>query len=451
MSRNIISRYDRMFYKKYGYLILRNKLDDKMKIELKHLTNNIERDSLRLKPVFQHKFEFNKIGNKKLCRTEDLLINDDIKSILTTGLLPNIISNVFESPVLLFKEKINYKYPNTGEYRAHQDITAYPNSANHITALINLCDTDKTNGSIQFSPLCNNGLSNNVILENTNGIITNSEKLNWNECIQSKFGDIILFNSYIPHKSAINVKKFPRKALYLTYNNAYEGDKRKEYYDLKNKHLKSDKISLIDHYDGSIMTNQMLYQKEYIIDYIINLYLEHGHTKYDKDGSQLDHAFAVMNIAKENNYSKKFQLSCFLHDIGHLLLDEHNSNKNFLMNDLRHEYHGAKFLKQFLSNEIISPITLHVKAKRYLCTIDENYYNNLSEASKQSFKIQGGKMNDREIKIFKNNKYFKEAIRMREFEDISKKNMPNTDSGWPIYVRKLLNCYVFNYKYGFRL
>ena len=52
--------------------------------------------------------------------------------------------------------KINYKYPNTGLYRAHQDITAYPNSKNHITALINLCPTNKDNGAIEFSPLCLN-------------------------------------------------------------------------------------------------------------------------------------------------------------------------------------------------------------------------------------------------------------------------------------------------------
>ena len=450
MSINIISKYDRMFYKKYGYLILRNKLSDEMKNTLKHVTNNIERDSLRLKPVFQHKFEFNKYGNKKICRTENLLINNNINSILTTGLLPSIVSNVFGSKVLLFKEKINYKYPNTGEYRAHQDITAYPNSANHITALINLCDTNKTNGSIQFSPLCNNGLSNNTILENTNGIITNPEKLKWNECIQSKFGDIILFNSYIPHKSAINLRKYPRKALYLTYNNACEGDRRKEYYDLKNELLKSDKISLIDHYNGSVMTNQMLHHKG-IIDYVINLYLGYGHTKYDDNCTQLEHAFAVMKIAKDNNCSEKFQLSCFLHDIGHLLLDENNDNNDFLVNDLKHEHHGAKFLKYFLSNEIIAPITLHVKAKRYLCTVDENYYNNLSEASKRSFKIQGGKMDDREIKIFKNNKYFKKAIKMREFEDISKKNMQQSHTDCLIYVRKLLNHCVFDYKSGFRL
>ena len=28
--------------------------------------------------------------------------------------------------------------------------------------------------------------------------------------------------------------------------------------------------------------------------------------------------------------TQEFQLSCFLHDIGHLLLDEHNNNNNFL-------------------------------------------------------------------------------------------------------------------------
>ena len=46
-------------------------------------------------------------------------------------------------------------------------------------------------------------------------------------------GDIVLFNSYIPHRSGPNKMNDPRKELYLTYNNAEEGYLRDEYY--KNK------------------------------------------------------------------------------------------------------------------------------------------------------------------------------------------------------------------------
>ena len=43
-------------------------------------------------------------------------------------------------------------------------------------------------------------------------------------------GDIVLFNSYIPHRSGPNLLKEPRKAIYLTYNSSEDGYLRDEYY-----------------------------------------------------------------------------------------------------------------------------------------------------------------------------------------------------------------------------
>ena len=68
-----------------------------------------------------------------------LLIIIGMKNILTSGLIPSIVENICGYKVNLYKEKINYKYSNTGFYKPHQDITAYPDSKNHITCMINLC------------------------------------------------------------------------------------------------------------------------------------------------------------------------------------------------------------------------------------------------------------------------------------------------------------------------
>ena len=46
--------------------------------------------------------------------------------------MSSFIKDLFDRDYTLYKEKINYKYPNTGSYKAHQDITAYPKSKNHI-------------------------------------------------------------------------------------------------------------------------------------------------------------------------------------------------------------------------------------------------------------------------------------------------------------------------------
>jgi ectoine hydroxylase-related dioxygenase (phytanoyl-CoA dioxygenase family) len=43
----------------------------------------------------------------------------------------------------------------------------------------------------------------------------------------------VLFDSYLPHRSGPNRSHAPRRALYVTYNRASEGDRRDEYFALK--------------------------------------------------------------------------------------------------------------------------------------------------------------------------------------------------------------------------
>ena len=441
-SFNFINKSQKEFFKNYGYIVLQNQLTYKIKKNLKSYVQEIELDSLKKKPKFIHKFEYDSYNQKKLCRTEDLIKHSKINKILTTGSITDIVSQMFDKEAVLYKEKINYKYPNTGLYRAHQDITAYPNSKNHITALINLCPTNKDNGAIEFSPLCLNNYNNNEVLNHNDGVII-QEDLKWTVPINTNFGDIILFDSYIPHRSYINKSINPRTALYVTYNSIDEGYLRDEYYNMKKKTLKNNKISLIDHYDGNIITNNTEH-RDYVINYIINLYETRGHTMYDKHITQLEHAFQTMNIAIEKNYNKKFQLACFLHDIGHLLLDEHNNNGDFLEENLHHETIGFNFLAEFFDHSITYPILSHVTAKKYLCTKDKNYYDNLSEASKKSFEIQGGYMTTKQMEMFEKTQYFNSTIKLRQIEDESKNKKINVNKiNYNLhYVKNLISKYI---------
>ena len=422
----------RSFYNRNGYVVIKNFLDTEKKKKLIQYVNDVESDTTINK--YLNQYEYCKNNNKVLCRTEYIIDNHSgFKNIITKGKIPEIVSKINNSPVHIYKEKINYKYPNTGGYRAHQDITAYPNSKNNITCMINLCNTNLKNGCLEFSPM-----KNKFIIENNNGIILNPEKLEWINC-PTNFGDIVLFNSYIPHRSGPNLLNIPRKAIYLTYNNIEEGYLRDEYYKNKKENLCDGKISLIDHYDGNISNNN----DNDIINEIVNLYKEKGHKKYDFHITHLEHALQTTELAKINNESEEFQLACFLHDIGHLILDEHNTNIHFLDKDLKHETIGYRYLSKYFSDNITQPIMHHVLAKRYLCTIDYTYYNNLSEASKKSFIIQGGKINDHFTNILKNNKKFIDAVKMRKYEDQSK----NEDINISIdlnYIRLLLDKFIIS-------
>lgn len=408
MKSNSIINNLRKVYKNNGFVVIKDILNNKLKNDLIKYVNEIETDSKINK--YLNQFELTNDHKTVLCRTEKIIDNHQgMKNIINYGLIPDLVSKISNFPVNIYKEKINYKYPNTGGYRPHQDITAYPNSKNHTTCMISLCDTNLQNGCLEFSPL-----NNNVVLENKNGIILREEKLDWISC-PTNFGDIVLFNSYIPHRSGSNKMDKPRKSLYLTYNNAEEGYLRDEYYINKIQTIDDDKISIIDHYDGNVVN-----EKNKEINNIINLYQEQGNKNYDSHVTHLEHALQTTELAKNNGETEEFQLSCFFHDIGHLLLDENNSNTDFLKENLKHETVGFKYLSKNFNREITYPIMYHVLAKRYLCTVDNNYYESLSIASRKSFEIQGGKIDDDVLKTLENNDTFKNAIKLRKYEDISK-------------------------------
>jgi len=59
-------------------------------------------------------------------------------------------------------------------------------------------------------------------------------------------------------------------------------------------------------------------------------------------------------------------------------------------------------------------------AKRYLAR-DKKYFNKLSNASIISLELQGGLLNGKEAKLFEKEEFFKEAIKVRKFDEAAKK------------------------------
>ncbi len=70
--------------------------------------------------------------------------------------------------------------------------------------------------------------------------------------------------------------------------------------------------------------------------------------------------------------------------------------------------------------EVAEPVRLHVPAKRYLCASDATYFAKLSPASVQTLKLQGGPMSSREVAAFESERYFREAVRVRQWDDAGK-------------------------------
>ena len=114
-------------------------------------------------------------------------------------------------------------------------------------------------------------------------------------------------------------------------------------------------------------------------------------------------------------------VASFLHDVGHLLLDEHGGNEDFLAEDKNHEDVGAEYLFEAFPDAVVEPIRMHIHAKRYLCSTDEVYWSGLSESSKRSFEVQGGKLTQKEAEDFISQPYAKDAVQLRLWDDQAKK------------------------------
>jgi ectoine hydroxylase-related dioxygenase (phytanoyl-CoA dioxygenase family) len=48
--------------------------------------------------------------------------------------------------------------------------------------------------------------------------------------VPTRQGDVVFFDSYVPHASRPNLTRDPRRVLYVTYNRASDGDHRVSYY-----------------------------------------------------------------------------------------------------------------------------------------------------------------------------------------------------------------------------
>ena len=154
---------------------------------------------------------------------------------------------------------------------------------------------------------------------------------------------------------------------------------------------------------------------------ILFSYMEkRGQSFYDEVVTQLEHALQCATLAQQNGASATLITGALLHDVGHIILDEHNADRAFLDTDLTHEEVGAQYMEPFFPDAVTTPIRLHVPAKRYLCTTDASYHDGLSEASKRSFIVQGGVMSDEEREAFEQIPHFQEGVTLRRWDDLAK-------------------------------
>jgi ectoine hydroxylase-related dioxygenase (phytanoyl-CoA dioxygenase family) len=186
------------------------------------------------------------------CRFEYIQATSEV---IRDQLIPLCAQQIYHhtaQKVVLFKDKCNLKSPGGGAFSPHQDIPAYIDFGPkiHITAAVFLDDATAENGALEMAnnymsiegegvefidtPLGSYPMLATYQGGSNNGRIVKhlEDQLQW-QPVYAQAGDIVLFNSYIPHRSAVNLSNATRRAFFFTFNLQADGELYETYYQSK--------------------------------------------------------------------------------------------------------------------------------------------------------------------------------------------------------------------------
>lgn len=190
--------------------------------------------------------------------------------------------------------------------------------------------------------------------------------------------------------------------------------------------------------NSSIDSIDTIYTIDEKIDIIIDLYKSSGDTNYfGEKVTKTEHMIQCALSAENDNDPDYIVLACLLHDIGHFLAKD--DMKGLGVKD--HGLLGSYYLNDLgMDKRICYLVKKHVDAKRYLVTIDQNNYDNLSEASKKTLEYQGGKMTQDELIDMEIDDEFLNILKVRKHDDKGKnenQEIPDIETFIPL-IRKYL-------------
>ncbi|MGA2562783.1 MAG: HD domain-containing protein [Steroidobacteraceae bacterium] len=155
-------------------------------------------------------------------------------------------------------------------------------------------------------------------------------------------------------------------------------------------------------------------------DELASVYARHGSAAYfGEPVSTIEHSLQTAYFAQSSGAPDALVVAALLHDIGHLVETAPDDIAEW-KSDARHEVSGSRWLASRFGPEVCEPVRLHVPAKRYLCATDPSYFSRLSSASVYTLSLQGGPMSSAEVAGFEAERYWRDAVQVRQWDDQGK-------------------------------
>ena len=157
-----------------------------------------------------------------------------------------------------------------------------------------------------------------------------------------------------------------------------------------------------------------------IIPFIADIFKRRGAESYLGEAVTMsEHMLQGALFAERDGASDELVAAALLHDIGHYT-NEFGEDYIEQGIDNLHDEAGARVLEGFFPPVVVDCVRLHVSAKRYLCATDPTYFEKLSPASIATLKLQGGPMSQAEVAEFRKNHFYREAVRVRLWDEAGK-------------------------------
>jgi [1-hydroxy-2-(trimethylamino)ethyl]phosphonate dioxygenase len=152
-----------------------------------------------------------------------------------------------------------------------------------------------------------------------------------------------------------------------------------------------------------------------VFDEVAALFETHGRETYGEGVSIAEHSLQTAALARTERADAALVVAALLHDIGHFI-----ELRDDAFGYHKHDQSGGVWLAARFPEVVSEPVRLHVAAKRYLCAVEPDYFDLLSNASKYSLTKQGGTMTSEEAAEFARLPFVDRAVRLRRWDDRGK-------------------------------
>jgi 2-aminoethylphosphonate dioxygenase len=170
-------------------------------------------------------------GDKMLARIENFVpYHEGLAALFLGPRMLDLLGELCGEPVVLFKDKINFKLPGGKAFAPHQDAPAYVDFGveHHLTLMLPVDAFTPENGCLEIA---RHACERVLLPQNPDGTMPIEAMRKYDLVpLLAVPGDIIVFDAWVPHHSGPNRTNGPRRSYYLTFNPASAGDHRAAYY-----------------------------------------------------------------------------------------------------------------------------------------------------------------------------------------------------------------------------